>query len=143
MPQGQFVAGWFTPLEGNLPPLAQPPAGGIGGRPPVTKPPLPPGVVDPTPPIEPPPEGGEPEQPIFIPEEPTHPIQLPPGFVWPPFDPGDALQGKVLLLCWIPGVHKFKWVVIDVPPLPGWPPPGWQPPAGGIGGVPPPRPTPR
>lgn len=128
--KGQFVAGWFTPLEPNVPTLPDKPEGGWGGRPVQPLPPLPP--VDP--PIDPPEVGpGTPEHPIFIPDRPNLP-QLPPGSVWPPFNPGDGVSGKVLMLCWIPGVGK-KWVVIEVPTM--WPP---TPPAGGIGGTPPPRP---
>lgn len=137
MEKGQFVAGWFTPVSGpGLPPLPDwgkpslpwEPGPEHPGHP---LPPLPPGVVDP--PIEP--EPGEPTHPITLPGSPEHPITLPPGFVWPPFDPSDALQGKVVLLCWIPGVSKPRWVVVDLPEftLP-------TPPAGGIGGTPPPRP---
>lgn len=133
MDKGQFVAGWFTPVTGGLPPL---PEWGKpenpwdpGGHPGHPIPPLPPGVDPPDPPLEP--EPGEPTHPIVIPAPPT----LPPGFVWPPFDPSDALSGKVLLLCWVPGVGKPRWVVVDLPEftLP-------TPPAGGIGGTPPPRP---
>ena len=131
MQQGQFVAGWFTPLQGSAPGLPE-----LPGRPPIGKPikplpPLPPGVEEPTHPIEIP-EGEGP--PVEVPGTPEHPITYPPGFVWPPFDPSDAIYGKALLLVWVPGVQKFKWVVIEVP--------DYVPPAGGIGGTPPPRPTP-
>lgn len=134
MNQGQqFLAGWFTPVGGNLPSLPEKPEHPPWGKPIQPLPPLPP--VDP--PIDPPEvdDGATPEHPIFLPDKPN----LPPGFVWPPFNPGDGIQGKALLLCWVPGVGK-KWIVVDVPSLPGtWPPEGW-PPAGGIGGTPPPRP---
>lgn len=120
----EFIAGYFTPLQRpELP----------GGIPPITLPPLPPGWGPP--PILPP-TGIDPEHPIEVPDPPGRP-SLPPGFVWPPFDPSDALQGKVLLLCWIPGVKKFKWIVIDVPPIPGLPPDVTLPP------VPPMRPQPK
>lgn len=133
MAQGEFIAGYFTPLEKPGRPELKPPD---FGKPVQPLPPLPP--VDP--PIDPPEidEGATIEHPIFLPDKPG----LPPGFVWPPFDPSDGLHGKVLLLCWVPGVGK-KWIVVDVPSLPGtWPPEGWQPPAGGIGGTPPNRPAP-
>lgn len=137
MSQGQFVTGWFTPLQGSLPPLPDrpgwkpehpwEPGGPYPGQP---LPPLPPGVgggpIHP-PEVLPPEVPGVPGHPIEIPEEPGQPLPLPPGFVWPPFDPSDALSGKVLLLCWVPGVQKLKWVVIDVPEitLPTPPPGGW------------------
>lgn len=139
MSQGQFVAGWFTPVQGSLPPLPERPGWtpehpwvpggpGEGGEiePPIVLPPLPPGMV--MPPIALPPTGEAPEYPIYIPSTPEHPIQLPPGTVWPPFNPGDALHGKVLLLVWVPGTGKHKWVVVEVPttlpplpPIPGAP----------------------
>ena len=132
MPNAQYVSGWL--VEGPAPPEGgwqppKPPAGGVGGRPPITKPlpPLPPEITEPEPPA--PDEGTAPEHPIFIPERPGKPpIQLPPGAVWPPFNPGDGIQGKALLFCWVPGVGK-KWIVVDVP-------------AGGVGN-PPPRPQPK
>lgn len=130
MSKGQFVTGWFTPLEGSLPPMPElpgPPAGGIGGRPPnrpMPIPPEPPGVGgEPGHPIEPPTEGGEPEQPIYIPGTPEHPITLPPGTVWPPFDPSEGLEGTVCLLVWVPGTGKCKWIVVQLPELPDWKPP--------------------
>lgn len=118
MPQGQFVAGWFTPVGSQLPDKPEFP-GFPGGTPehPIVLPPLPPGMGEKPP--EPPP--GRPEHPIFLPDTPEHPIQLPPGFVWPPFNPGDALSGKALLLCWVPGVGT-KWVVIEVPDWSNLPP---------------------
>lgn len=120
MAQGEFIAGYFTPLER---PELKPPAGGIGGKPPVTKPPLPPGVTDPDPGTKPIDPDAEVQPPIFIPGTPEHPIVLPPGTIWPPVNPGAGLQGKILLLCWIPGVGS-RWVVVELPPLPGWPPEG-------------------
>jgi len=80
---------------------------------PIEIPPLPPGV--PEHPIALPPHGGEPSHPIFIPGTPEHPIELPPGFVWPPLNPGDGVQGKALLLAWVVGTKKYKWVVVEVP----------------------------
>lgn len=108
MPQGQFVAGWFTPVgsaENPDRPSIWP------GRPehPIVLPPMPPGSGEKPP--EPPPH---PEHPIFLPDTPEHPIQLPPGSVWPPFNPGDGIQGKALLLVWVPGVGS-KWIVVDLP----------------------------
>lgn len=140
MPQGQFVAGWFTPLQENLPdkPGWSPEHPWVPGQPHPGQPlpPLPPGVEGkPDHPIVLPP--GEPGFPIEIPEEPGQPLPLPPGFVWPPFDPSEALAGKVLLLCWVPGVNKLKWVVVQLPdwkPPEGWTPPTIPPRPGGPGG---------
>lgn len=116
MNQGEFIAGYFTPLEKPQRPERPP-------RPPIELPPLPPGMPPSTKPIDP---DASVEHPIFIPEEPSNPIQLPPGFVWPPFDPSDAIAGKALLLVWVPGTG-MKWIVVEVPqtwpPIPGIPQP--------------------
>jgi hypothetical protein len=150
MPQGTLA--WITPVSGGHPdqglPGSEYPDQGLpggGGRPtrpshPVALPPLPPGVAPPIAlpptlwPPTPPGEGG-PTNPIVIPGTPEHPIALPPGMVWPPLDPSDGVQGKALLLAWVVGTGKYRWVVVDVPegpstlPLPG----------GGL----PPRPQPK
>lgn len=121
MAQGEFIAGYFQPLER---PEIKPPRPPAGIWPPLVKPPLPPGVGEPGHPLpdpEPEPEPGKPGLPIFLPDEPGHPLPLPPGTVWPPVNPGEGLQGKILLLCWIPGVGS-RWVVVELPPLPGWTP---------------------
>lgn len=88
------------PGWGVRPGLPQPPAGGIGGTPP----PRPqPGPGD----------GGA---------HPEHPIQLPPGMIWPPLPPG--VQGKylALVLVAIPGVGmRYRYVVVDADLVPGKP----------------------
>lgn len=116
----EFIAGYFTPLERPSRPDRPP-------LPPITIPPLPPGWGKPPvePPVQPDP-GADIEQPIYIPAPPS----WPPGVPFPPFNPGDGLSGKVLLVCWVPGTGKFKWICVDVPELPGLPP-GWpdNPPA--------------
>lgn len=72
----------------GLPPSVQPPAGGIGGRPPARPSPGP---------------GGD-----------EHPdTGFPPGAIWPPLPPG--VHGKYLalvLVAGMPGV-KYRYVVID------------------------------
>lgn len=131
MPQGTLA--WITPVSGGHPDQGLPGGGeypdqglpGGGGRPshPIALPPLPPGV--PTPPIAlpptvwppQPPSAGGPSNPIVIPGTPEHPIALPPGTVWPPLNPGDGVGGKALLLAWVVGTDKYRWVVVDVPPL--------------------------
>jgi hypothetical protein len=96
---------------------------------PIVLPPLPPGMEQPEHPIVLPPAGEHPEYPIYIPGTPTHPIALPPGTVWPPLNPGDGVQGKVLLLVVVIGSeeHKYRWVVVDAPTVWPTPPPAGQP----------------
>jgi hypothetical protein len=126
MSLGQGTLAWITPVSAGHPGQGLPPGEGGEGSPapPIELPPVPPGTV--APPIALPP--GEPSYPIVIPDPGPG---LPPGTVWPPLNPGDGVQGKALLLCWVPGAHKFKWIVIEVPTMPELPS---RPPAPGTPG---------
>jgi hypothetical protein len=107
MPQGQLA--WITPVSGGRPDQGLPEVPPGTPTHPTELPPLPPGT--PEHPIALPPLGLEPSNPIFIPSTPTHPIAPPPGTAWPPFNPGDGMQGKVVLLCWFPaqGSTSGSW----------------------------------
>lgn len=88
---------------------------------------LPGGPVEvPQPPIHLPPQVGT--LPIY-PADPTHPIALPPGSVWPPLGPS-VPQGKALALIYISGIGA-RWTVIDTTLQPGQPLPGGPPPMAG------------
>ena len=103
----------------------------IAGYPshPITLPPLPPETGAPEHPIALPPNGEAPSWPIVLPGTPEHPIAAPPGTVWPPLGPSDGVPpGKALLLAWVVGTDKYRWVVIEVPVGPEHP---WVPPSGG------------
>jgi hypothetical protein len=92
-----------------------------GGRPthPIALPPLPPGQKPdntlPSGPVYPT------HGPIFINGTPEHPIALPPAQVWPPLNPGDGIYGKSLVLVWVVGTDKYRWVSLEPPTM--WPPP--------------------
>jgi hypothetical protein len=59
----------------------------------------------------------QPDQPIFILEEPSNPINLPPGHVWPPLHLTGGQHGKGLALVWMPG-NGWTWVVVELEPDP-------------------------
>jgi len=128
MPKGQLV--WVTPVEGLGGGSPEhpwvPPSPGEPAHPIEPVPPLPPGIWPspgrPVPPIALPRPPLEVTPPIVIPGTPEHPITLPPGVVWPPLNPGDGLQGKVLALVWLVGIG-YKWAVLEVPEIPGFPMP--------------------
>jgi len=110
---------YITPVDPNNGPVDPGyghPAG--PGHPSNTLPPVPPGqnVPDNTLPSGP----VRPSQPIFIPETPSNPIALPPGHIWPPLNPGDGIYGKSLVLVWVVGTDKYRWVSLDRPAV--WPP---------------------
>ena len=106
----------ITPVEGSdLPGFG----GGIPNRPgiapPIHIPPLPPGIKPPEtwpPPLE---IGGGPVYPISIPETPDNSLPTQPGRIWPPLNPSDGVQGKVLLLVWVVGTDRYRWVVVEAP----------------------------
>lgn len=128
--QGQIAL--ITPIElpdvgGGSPPAPSHPIAGFPSHP-IELPPLPPGVEAPSHPIVPPSGGEAPSYPIFIPGTPEHPIVAPPGTVWPPLDPSDGVAGKALILAWVVGTKKYRWVVVEVPTSPEHP---WVPPSGG------------
>jgi hypothetical protein len=84
--------------------------------------------------------GGRPEHPIAPGGggggTPTHPIELPPGTIWPPLPPG--VSGKYLALVLIGGGGKgamYRYVVIDADHRPdqGLPPQPPHPDQGGPG----------
>jgi hypothetical protein len=83
------------------------PGGGVVGRPshPIVIPPVPPTIGHPIPPDI------WPGVPIH-PETPEHPIELPPGAVWPPLPPA-AGEDKVLVLVLVLGTGQLHWVVVD------------------------------
>lgn len=131
MGQGQLA--YIVPLDlptGGSPGVPTHPISGVGGHPshPIALPPLPPGVEAPSHPIVLPPEGAEPSHPIIIPGTPEHPIAAPPGTIWPPLDPSDGVAGKALILVWVIGTQKHRWLVVDVPASPEHP---WVPPTTG------------
>lgn len=118
---------WIIPVKqgeiDNTLPGEPPQVGGpVFPTPPIQLPPVPPGIV--MPPIHIPRPPASAENPIVIPGTPEHPINLPPGVVWPPLNPGDGVSGKVLLLAFVVGVGggqhggKYKWIVIDTNAMP-------------------------
>jgi hypothetical protein len=140
MAQGTLC--YITPVTGEHPDQGLPP--GSPGTPthPIEIPPLPPGA--PAHPIVLPPSGGYPSHPIFIPATPEHPIALPPGTVWPPLNPGDGVGGQGWLLVVVVGSdgrHKWKWIAVSAPPIPGVPTHPIEPPM--TGGKPPQVPQPK
>ena len=107
----------ITPIGADMPgvgggPIVRPPI----ALPPIALPPLPPGVV--APPIALPPTGEHPANPIVIPNPPDKP--MPPGVVWPPLNPGDGIYGESIVLVWVVGTDKYRWVAIK--PSGIWPP---------------------
>lgn len=90
-----------------------------GGRPsnPIQLPPTPPGLRPdnslPSAPMRP-------TQPIFIPEEPSQPLPVPPGTIWPPLPPSTGASGRVWILIYVVGVGH-RWLLINGPAV--WPPP--------------------
>jgi hypothetical protein len=73
-------------------------------------PPLPPHASN-KPPLGPPLRPSHPIYPV-LPDggDPSHPIALPPGMVWPPLPP--SITGVILALIWVIGVG-YRWVSID------------------------------
>jgi hypothetical protein len=153
----------ITPISGGHPDQSLPgherpvdPGYGVSGDvvwPPVSLPPLPPGVW-PSPPVGvwPPSRPGIPSHPIVIyppvrPDQglpPTGPppkpdqglpgtspsvdntLPMPPATIWPPLPPGSGIAGKALILVWVVGVG-YRWIVVGGTDIWPPPPPGPQP----------------
>lgn len=119
---GQPTLALITPIEypsDGRPthPIAGPPAFPTH---PIQLPPLPPGL-HPSHPIALPPTGERPSNPIYIPDvDIDNSLPQAPGTVWPPLNPGDGVAGKGLLLIWVVGTDKYRWVVVDM--AAPWPP---------------------
>jgi|KBSMisStandDraft_5_1062788.scaffolds.fasta_scaffold684363_2 hypothetical protein len=135
MPTPQL--GYFWPVSGGHPDQGLPP-GSPGSPdqglpqppsiwPPVTLPPLPPGVW-PNPPVGvwPPHSPSVPSHPIYLPEGPDHTLPVPPATIWPPLPPGNGIAGKGVILIWVVGVG-YRWLVVQGhevwPPVPPSPQP--------------------
>ena len=118
----------------------KPPSGDVVW-PPISLPPLPPGISLPPgtwPPQKPPVDPGYgrptlPEWPIVIPQPPEKPQPgLPPtvgggpvlpegpAVIWPPIPPGHGIAGKCLILIWVVGIG-YRWLVYEGKDI--WPPP--------------------
>jgi len=133
-----FLA-WITPVPQGLhpshpivlPPDQPPTQPGVPGVPthpivlptppvgehpshPIVLPPVPPDLKPEHPIVLPPQVPGVPTHPIFLPVEPTHPIALPPGSVWPPLPCDSGVGGKGVLLANIVGVG-LRWLSVDLP----------------------------
>jgi len=81
-------------------------------------PPVPPGVNVPDNTL--PPGHAHPSWPITIPIKPDNTLPVPPGTIYPPLGPGDGIYGKSLLLVWVVGTDKYRWISIEAPGM--WPP---------------------
>jgi hypothetical protein len=93
--------------------------------------------IDPPPGIWPGPTPGHPIEPVPPEGEgPGHLPELPPGAIWP--RPPGPVSGLFVALAHIPS-YGWRYIVIDPD---AWPELPEEPPAGGIGGRPPPRPSP-
>lgn len=107
-PEGPVDPGFGIPEGGHImPPIALPGLPGIWPKP-----------GEPSLPIELPPGVAVP--PIYIPEEPGHPLPQPPNGIWPPLPPDLGLDGKVAIVVWVIGVG-YRWLIYDTSLTPGHP----------------------
>lgn len=111
-------AGPVDPGYGIEGPETEPPTVGGGPLPPL------PGIWPPPgrPTHLPAPSPPTAENPIVLPEEPGHPLPLPPGTIWPPLPPDFDHGGKKAILIWVVGVGK-RWFIYDPSQLPPRPEP--------------------